>query len=105
MNNTITIYNDFIEIGKKKYTPDTMKKYRKIKKELFSRLKSLYSESAVKDESIEDILESLHDEEKDPVSFWGSEKIAVRNHLVFIADKEGRLFDALRRWYEAGLRK
>lgn len=94
------IYAEFISVAKSQYTPEKYKEYKKLAAKVFSLLKKEYNTSQQKVKEIEDIYHSLEEEEKDPIAFWGSEKIAKRNHYVYVADKEGRLFEKLRIWYE-----
>ncbi len=93
-------YIDFKELCKSKYTPDNYRKYKKDRENIFSMLKVEYQRSGEKVKPIENIINALIEEATDPLGFWGSEKIADRNHYVYIADKEGRLFEELRNWYE-----
>lgn len=93
-------YYDFKALGKSKYTLEKYREYKKAKKVIFNMLKAEYLESGEKIKCIEDIINALNEEEKDPIKFWESEKIAERNHYVYIADKEGRLFEELCNWYE-----
>lgn len=94
------IYREFKRIGALKYSNEVYKRYKELSKQVFPLLKAEYQRSGEKVEPIEDIINALCDEAADPLGFWGSEKIADRNHYVYIADKEGRLFEELRNWYE-----
>lgn len=100
MRNLEALYDEFKAISILKYTPESYKKYKNLSKQIFPLLKSEYLNSSEKEKEIEDILNALYEEATDPLRFWGSEKIADRNHYVYIADKEGRLFEKLRNWYE-----
>lgn len=94
-----TMYREFKKIGSLNYTPERYRKYKEIKEQIFPMFKEKYLNSGEKVNIIEDIINALNEEEQDTLKFWGSEKIAERNHYVFIADKEGRLFEALCNWY------
>lgn len=94
------IYKEFKRIGALKYSNAEYRRYNELSKRVFPMLKAEYQRSGDKVKSIEDLLISLIEEATDPLGFWGSKKIADRNHYVYIADKEGRLFEELRNWYE-----
>lgn len=100
MNGLRTKYLNFKAIGGSKYSPEKYREYKKSKKIMFSMIKAEYLNSGKKEKSVEDIINALSEEEKDPIKFWGSEKTAERNHYVYITDKEGRLFEELCNWYE-----
>ena len=93
-------YYDFKALGKSQYTLEKYREYKKAKKIIFNMIKAEYFESGEKIKCIENIINALNVEEKDPIKFWESEKIAKRNHYVYITDKEGRLFEELCNWYE-----
>lgn len=93
-------YKEFRKIGCMDYSRKLISKYRKLSNELLHLLKAEYLVSGDKNERIDRILQSLNEEESDPIKFWGSEKTADRNHYIYVADKETRLFESLRIWYE-----
>lgn len=65
------------------------------KSALFWELRAAHQTGLVQDPAADDIAQSLADESRDPIAFWGNERIAKKNHAVFVHDKESRLFDAL----------
>ena len=96
------IYKEFKRIGTLEYSNAAYKEYKELSKQIFPLLKEEYQRSGEKVKAIEDIIKALDEEAADPLRFWGTAKIATRNHYVYIADKEGRLFEELRKWYERG---
>lgn len=94
------IYAQFYKVAKSKNTPENYKKYKKLAAQVFPLLKTEYEKSGQKVKAIDDIYQSLEDESKDMVKFWGSEKIALKNHCIYVVDKNSRLFEQLRKWYE-----
>lgn len=94
------IYKEFKRIGTLEYSNVAYKEYKELSKQIFPLLKEKYQRSGEKVKAIEDIINALDEEAADPLRFWGTAKIATRNHYVYITDKEGRLFEELRKWYE-----
>lgn len=101
IHNLATIYSKFKRIGKFPYTLENHKEYKSLQKQVFPLLLDEYRHSGDTVDQIEEILNVLEEESRNPVAYWGgSEKIAAYNHYVFIDDMNGRLLEQLRKWYE-----
>lgn len=79
--------------------------YLKARKIFFDLLVKAMSQNVISSDSADRIAKALKEESVDPIAFWGSEKIASTNHFAYVADKEGRLFEALLKAYEKDVRK
>lgn len=78
-------------------------RYKKARAALNDALIEAHQCGALKSELADTIAAQMREEIEDPIAFWGSEKIAATNHHTYVADKSGRLFEALVRAYEAAL--
>ena len=98
---TAELYKQYWEIGAKSYKKGdeqsriNLSDYKKIKEKLFESMKEARKNGEIKSERADEIAALISEESADPISYWGSEKIARTNHLVFLEDMQGRMFDAL----------
>lgn len=95
------LYAEFVIAGQqscKRNDPHRKTKIRRFhsaKQKLFAALHEAYSAGAIRSAQADDIARAISSSRRDPVQFWGTDKIALANQVAFEADKTERLFEIL----------
>ena len=103
----LNCYKEFLEAGQQPcgrldlQRGEKMRRYGAAKKALFDELKKAYQSGEITSERADHIMQVISESIQNPEAFWGSAKAAKSNQVIFVHEKNERLFEELLRcWQE-----